>query len=228
MRSATTDAHGNYTLTDVPPGTYNLAPSCSDYVFYPSSRSITVVSHLREQNFTALLPHLVSGRVTDSAGNGVAGVTISDGMRSATTDAQGFYALSGVPAGAYTLTPSRDGYAFAPASRTVTVTGEVSGQDFTATLATYVIRGRVTDGAGNGVAGVTISDGARSVTTDAQGFYALSGVPAGAYTLTPSRDGYAFAPASRTVTVAGEVSGQDFTVSSSAGQYRVFLPLTVR
>jgi inhibitor of cysteine peptidase len=110
----------------------------------------------------------------------------------------------------------------------VTVTGDLSGPDVTATLVTYAIRGRVTDGAGNGVAGVTISDGTRSATTDAQGFYALSGVPAGAYTLTPSRDGYAFAPASRTVTVAGEVSGQDFTVSSSAGQYRVFLPLTVR
>jgi inhibitor of cysteine peptidase len=228
MRSATTDMDGNYTLTDVPPGTYNLTPSCSDYVFHPSSRSITVVSHLREQNFTALLPHIVSGRVTDSAGNGVAGVTVSDGTRSATTDAQGFYALSGVPAGAYTLTPSLDGYAFAPASRPVTVTGELSGQDFTATLVTHAVRGRVTDNAGNGVAGVTISDGTRSVMTDAQGFYALSGVPAGAYTLTPSRDGYAFAPASRTVTVAGDLSGQDFTVSSSTGQYRVFLPLTVR
>jgi inhibitor of cysteine peptidase len=190
--------------------------------------TINAGRNLNRQDFAILPTYTVSGQVTDGAGNGIAGVTISDGTRSATTDAQGFYALSGVPAGAYTLTPSRDGYAFAPASRTVTVTGEVSGQDFTATLATYVIRGRVTDGAGNGVAGVTISDGARSVTTDAQGFYALSGVPAGAYTLTPSRDGYAFAPASRTVTVAGEVSGQDFTVSSSAGQYRVFLPLTVR
>jgi len=230
VRSALTDQYGVYLVKRIPPGTYTLTPSHSSLVFSPSSRTVTVNAgrNLNRQDFAILPTYTVSGQVTDGAGNGIAGVTISDGTRSATTDAQGFYALSGVPAGAYTLTPSRDGYAFAPASRTVTVTGEVSGQDFTATLVTYAIRGRVTDGAGNGVAGVTISDGARSVTTDAQGFYALSGVPAGAYTLTPSRDGYAFAPASRTVTVAGEVSGQDFTVSSSAGQYRVFLPLTVR
>jgi inhibitor of cysteine peptidase len=229
MRSATTDAQGFYALSGVPAGAYTLTPSRDGYAFAPASRTVTVTGEVSGQDFTAtLVTYAIRGRVTDGAGNGVVGVTISDGTRSATTDAQGFYALSGVPAGAYTLTPSRDGYAFAPASRTVTVTGDLSGQDFTATLVTYAIRGRVTDGAGNGVAGVTISDGTRSATTDAQGFYALSGVPAGAYTLTPSRDGYAFAPASRTVTVAGDLSGQDFTVSSSAGHYRVFLPLTVR
>ena len=125
----------------------------------------------------------ISGRVTDGAGNGVAGVTVSAGARSATTDATGFYTISGLPTGVYTLTATRSGYQITPASRTVTVSDHLSGQDFIATLLTYTVGGRVTDGAGNGVAGVTVSAGARSATTDATGFYTISGLSSGVYAL---------------------------------------------
>ncbi len=74
----------------------------------------------------------VSGRVT-SAGTGLAGVTISDGTRSTTTGADGSYILIGVPPGGFTLTPSRSGFRFDPAARAITVTGDLTNQDFTAT-----------------------------------------------------------------------------------------------
>ncbi len=73
----------------------------------------------------------VSGQVTHN-GTALAGVTISDGTRTAMTDTNGNYTLS-VPAGSYTLTPSLSGYIFTPATRNVTVSGDVSGQNFTAT-----------------------------------------------------------------------------------------------
>ncbi|MDW8145466.1 MAG: carboxypeptidase regulatory-like domain-containing protein [Roseiflexaceae bacterium] len=158
------------------------------------------------------LPHYtITGSIRDASGAPVAGVTVSDGVRSATTDASGNYALANVPAGTYILTPSRSGYAFSPPNRTVTVSGNVSGVDFTAALLRYTIAGRVLDNSGNPVAGVTVSDGVRSATTDASGNYALANVPAGTYILTPSRSGYAFSPPNRTVTVSGNVSGVDFT-----------------
>jgi inhibitor of cysteine peptidase len=168
----------------------------------------------------------ISGRVTDGAGNGVAGVTVSAGARSATTDANGFYAISGLPTGVYTLTATRSGYQITPASRTVTVNDHLNGQDFTATLLTYTIGGRVTDSAGNGVAGVTVSAGERSATTDANGFYALSGLSSGVYALRAEKPGCLIEPAQRAVTLPPDHDAQDFTAICITE--RAFLPLVIR
>jgi inhibitor of cysteine peptidase len=153
-------------------------------------------------------------------------VTVSAGARSATTDANGFYAISGLPTGVYTLTATRSGYQITPASRTVTVNDHLSGQDFTATLLTYTISGRVTDGAGNGVAGVTVSAGARSATTDANGFYAISGLSSGVYALRAEKPGCLIEPAQRAVTLPPGQDAQDFTVICPTE--RAFLPLVIR
>ena len=77
--------------------------------------------------------------------------------------------------------------------------------------ATVAISGRVTDGTGDGIAGVAVSVGAAgSATTDGNGAYTLSGLAVGTYTLTPSKSGYIFSPSSRAVTVPPDASGQDF------------------
>ncbi|RRR73443.1 MAG: hypothetical protein EI684_08725 [Candidatus Viridilinea halotolerans] len=166
----------------------------------------------------------VSGRVTLN-NTGLAGVTISDGTRTAITDSNGNYTLSGLPAGSYTLTPTRSGYTFSPTSRNVTVSGNLTGQNFTATeqqAATYSVRGRITTNDGTALAGVTISDGTRTTTSDSNGNYTLSGLPAGSYTLTPTRSGYTFSPTSRNVTVSGNLTGQDFTATEQpAATYSV-------
>ncbi|MGQ9550122.1 MAG: carboxypeptidase regulatory-like domain-containing protein [Roseiflexus sp.] len=227
-RSALTDAQGFYTLTGVPSGGYALVPSHDDYTFTPYRRWIAVNGDLSGQDFSAICESCsISGRVTDGSGNGITGATVSIGMHYATTDMHGNYTLTGIPPGTYNIAPSYSDYRFNPSSRSITVVSHLREQNFTA-LPPHIISGQVIDGAGNGVAGVSVSDGTRSALTDAQGFYTLSGVSEGVYTLTPSRDGYAFTPAIRTVVVTGDVEGQDFTVSSLAEQYRVFLPLTVR
>ncbi len=76
----------------------------------------------------------ISGRVTDRSGNGVAGVTVSAGVGgSAVTGSDGRYTICPPYAGTYTLTPSKSGYAFSPASIAgVWVSGPVSGKDFIA------------------------------------------------------------------------------------------------
>ncbi len=74
----------------------------------------------------------VAGQVKDTNGAGIPGVTISaGGSYVTTTDVNGHYTLSGVAAGAYTITPSRSGHAFCPGNLKVTVSADLSGQDFT-------------------------------------------------------------------------------------------------
>jgi pimeloyl-ACP methyl ester carboxylesterase len=75
--------------------------------------------------------YTVSGGVTDANNNPIAGVTMSAGGGHTTnTDSNGNYTLGALPAGTYTLTPSKSGYTFNPASRTVSVPPDTTGKDF--------------------------------------------------------------------------------------------------
>ena len=216
-RSATTDTSGNYTLSGVPAGSYTVTPSKSGVTFSPSSMSVTVsTANVSGVNFAAVSStYTVSGTVTDSFGAALSGATVSDGTRSATTGTSGTYTLSGVPNGTYTVTPSKSGTAFSPSSRSVTVSGaNMSGVNFASVLNTYTVSGTVTNTSGAGLSGVMVSDGTRTATTSSTGAYSITGVPAGSYTLTPSRSGYSFTPASRSVSVTtASVSGMNFTGS---------------
>ncbi len=163
----------------------------------------------------------ISGRVT-LGGAGLAGVTVSAGGQSATTAADGGYTIAAVPAGEQTVTPGLEDYIFEPASRQVTLDADITGMDFTAQAATHSISGRVTLGSA-GLAGVTVSAGGQSATTDAGGDYTIGAVPAGEQTVTPGLEDYIFEPASRQVTLDADITGVDFTaVIEGAG--RVFLP----
>ena len=211
--SATTDASGGYTLEGLPTGTHLLTPSKSGYIFSPASQSATVPPSALGINFTGTaIPSVVTGSVKDAAGVGIAGVTISGGGRSTTTDVGGGYTLEGLLTGTHTLTPSKSGYTFSPVARAVTVPPNALGINFTGRATTSVVTGSVKDTAGVGIAGVvSISGGGRSTTTDAGGGYTLEGLPAGTHTLTPSKSGYTFSPASKSVIVPPNALGINFT-----------------
>jgi hypothetical protein len=95
--------------------------------------------------------------------------------------------------------------------------------DYTVPPSTFKVSGRITDSAGRGVSGVTLTaTGGITTTTDTAGNYTLTGLKNGAYTLTPSKGGYAFDPASRTINVAGgDLLGQNFTLVAVAGRLAV-------
>lgn len=77
-------------------------------------------------------PYSIFGRVTTEDGN-LSGVTISDNAgHSTTTDGYGNYALIGLEATTYTITPSKNGYTFSPELRNVSVPPGATGQDFVA------------------------------------------------------------------------------------------------
>ncbi|HVH13959.1 MAG TPA: carboxypeptidase regulatory-like domain-containing protein, partial [Longimicrobium sp.] len=82
---------------------------------------------------------------------------------------------------------------------------------------TGTVSGTVTEAEGGPVAGATVSIAAlrRTVVTNEQGRYSLTGVPAGTHTVLASRIGRS--TQSRQVTVAaGQTATADFTLSSSA------------
>ena len=76
----------------------------------------------------------------------------------------------------------------------------------------FWISGRVVDGSGLGISGVTVSAGSGgSATTDANGDYVINHVITGTYTLTPTKLCHSFSPPTRTVTVPPDAEDQDFT-----------------
>ncbi len=177
----------NMSLTGLTNSTFYYYRVLSKDAAGNSSASVT-------QSFTTLVaPGSISGTVRDAAtAAGLSGATVSDGTRSATTDASGNYSLSAVPAGTYTVTASRAGYTAASQSVTV-VAGATSVANFSlnAAATTGTITGRVTNSStGQPIAGARVTDGTRSTVTDANGYYTLANVPASSYRVTASATGY--------------------------------------
>lgn len=316
-RETFTVSNGSWTLNDVPAGSPSLSASKFDYTFTPGfAQPVTVSASQTGLDFTATQngPYFIGGKVNWN-GTGVAGVTVSNGTLTATTNSSGDYSLGPLPTGRYRLTATRPGWLFNPAiangqvevfganvsnyqfyaaggylagvitgsgitvaptvtdgERTVTASnrgggiggsqgggggdggtewsftlsnvpagqwnlvasspgvvltpvftnpvtvaangGYASGFDFVATVgARYTITGTVKSGP-TGIPGVTVSDGTRSSITDSLGRFVITGVPAGSFTVTPTRSGYTFVPANRAVTVSNaNVANVNFDTS---------------
>ncbi|PKN52271.1 MAG: hypothetical protein CVU55_06980 [Deltaproteobacteria bacterium HGW-Deltaproteobacteria-13] len=141
---------------------------------------------------------VISGTLTGDAYKNVTIRMTGDSTTSITTDANGKFSFSNVENGHYTITPSVDGYSFAPESQTVTVSGaSVTGIDFVSTWSGYSISGTVTGPGKEGVT-LTLKKGDAligSTTTDADGKYTITNITLnGDYTITPKLAGYKFTP----------------------------------
>src|SRR5271165_1007384 len=224
--TATTTANpsGSYTFTGLLNGSYTVTPSKTGYAFTPASQAVTVNgANVSAVNFssTTTQTYSISGTIS-GAGASAATVTLT-GASTATTTANtsGSYTFTGLPNGSYTVTPSKTGYAFTPASQAVTVNGaNVSAVNFSSTAQTYSISGTIS-GAGASAATVTLTGASTATTTtNTSGGYTFTGLLNGSYTVTPSKTGYVFTPASQAVTVNGaNVSAVNF--SSTAQTYSI-------
>jgi len=185
-----------FTITNAQPS--NSGP----YTISVSNRLGIVISP--PATLTVCPPFSISGHVFDGT-NGLSGVTITADTNSAVTDLTGSYNLSNVVCGNYFVFAAKTGYRFS-APQEVILGPSAANIDFTVAAPVYTISGRVL-ASGTGLSGVTVS-GARP--TDNNGAFSLS-VPAGTnIVLTPSKTGYNFIPASRTVTVPPDATNQDF------------------
>ena len=76
------------------------------------------------------LAYTISGRVTTQSGTPLPGMVVSTAVGSSTTDADGNYTITDLPAGTYDISPTLPGYSFAPSMRSVSVPPDATSQDF--------------------------------------------------------------------------------------------------
>jgi hypothetical protein len=127
----------------------------------------------------------ISGRITDvNTMLGVDAVRVTAGARSALSDSNGDYTIVGVAPTSTTVGAAKPGWTLSP-SFTNPVTVPAMGAtniNFNAIRAGFGIFGNVTS-VGQPLANVTISAGAYTTISSAQGTYQLTNIPNGQYTL---------------------------------------------
>ena len=221
-REAFTSADGLYTLTNVPAGSFTVSAARPDFTFTRGfAAPLTVSASQAGLDFTAtaVAGYALRGKVTFGATN-LAGVTVTDGSRAATTNATGDYVLTGVPTGRYTLTASKPGWELRPGFTNPldVFGGDVAALNFFATGQT--LYGSIPT-AGVATAPV-VTDGVRTVTATAGGAnwtYYLSSVPNGSWTLVATSPGVTLTPGSfmNPVQVLGMSQGNlNFQVTAGA------------
>ncbi len=195
--------------------------------------SVTNVSVLAGQNTDLgtialyAVVHSISGTIT-SGGVGVPGVFLTLTEEGSTvpvtgqTDSTGYYTISGLFAGNYTVVASSPAYILSPSSLSVTVsTANVTGQDFTATPLTYSLQGTVTNGSGTGIGGVTVTVNSgshvSSALSDTTGHYIITGLPNSTYSVSAFLTGYAFTPASGGILIYNANSPDYNFIGSNTG-----------
>jgi large repetitive protein len=189
-QTQTTGATGKFSMTGLPTGSQNIGIAAPG--FLPYSKSITLVAGTQDMTF------LMSQTVTQAALSGtatsidtgavLAGVHISAGGKSTTTDSDGNYSLTGLTVGTVTGSASLSGYATVTKSITL-VTGQNTWNPQLTDLGnvTGTVKDSVTSVA---LAGVTVKLGTMTATTNAAGQYTISKVPSGPYNMTFSLSGY--------------------------------------
>jgi hypothetical protein len=210
-RNAVSGANGSYLLTGVRYGPCILAPTLNGYTFSPAFIPLTVTSSLIDQNFVATpIPvFTIGGRVIDSdSGEAIGGVQVTDGARTTFTDAGGFYVLSGVPGGNYTISAAKSGYSLSGATSVVVVNANVNGINFTArkNVSVYNASGMIKPFSAGipsaCVSGAQIAYGIGSSVSASDGSFTLAGLPPGAYAVTPVKAGCTYTPSTQIVTIS--------------------------
>jgi hypothetical protein len=236
--STTSDASGNYSMSGFAAGTYTVTPSKSGCTFSPASSSVTITSANVTANFTASCG---SGDTQLTSGVGVADSVTLNGWKyyyisvpagatnltfattNATADVDIYTQFNAKPTSTtyvcrpYTSSGNETCSQANPSSGTwwVGVNGYAAGSyTITATVtmpvATFSISGSA------GTSGATVTAGSQGATSDASNNYTISGLANGTYTVTPSKSGCTFSPASQSVSVTGaNVTGINFTASCS-------------
>jgi len=215
-KTATTGSLGTYSFTGLSNGTYTVTPGKTGYIFDPTSNNVTISGASQNGvDFTAYPTYSISGTVIGAVQEGVVMTLYISGVPTiaTTTDSSGSYSFTGLTTDGYTVTPSKSGYTFTPASKFVfIINANQTDVNFTSSFATYSISGIVSGEVKAGVTMTLSGDASSTITTDLSGNYNFTGLLNGNYTVTPSKINYTFDPPSIPITIADDnQTGVNFT-----------------
>ena len=197
--STTTGTDGSFLLPGIPAGGYTVTVSKATYTTYVGSLGIS--ANLTGLNFSLVQPsYTVSGtvRAGSTAGALLSGAAVSIAGKTATTDANGAFSLSGIVAGSYPVTIVLPGYAaFTSSPLAVNANLVVTAA---LTRLSYTVSGVVKSSTGAALAGVSVTVAGKTALTGSTGAYSLDGIPSGTCAMSASLPGYApFANSALTV-----------------------------
>jgi hypothetical protein len=166
----------------------------------------------------------LQGTVTNASTSAVisgATVTIAGGA-STTTNSNGFYQFTNVTPGTYSVTASATGYNASTANGVSVTAGNTTTQNFALTPTgptTGTLQGTVTNASTSAAisgATVTIAGGA-STTTNSSGFYQITNVTPGTYSVTASATGYNTGTNTGVSVTAGNTTTSNFALAAVSG-----------
>ncbi len=223
--STLTDGAGAYTLSNVPTGDRQIAFSAAGYADVGRSQTVTAGGTFTVDVALAP-PGSVDGVVTDATtANPIAGATVTYPGGSTTTDANGAYSVTGLPAGAQPFSAAATGYDSLAKTGTVIAGGQAT-LDFALDPAATYITGDVRDASTTQpIPAATVSlTGGGDYVADQFGRYRID-VPPGTYTVTASAPGYF--PVSHAVDVtAGAYASMDFSLTLRPASTKV-VPVSI-
>jgi len=161
--------------------------------------------------------YTISGSVKTAAGAAIPGVILMPNTGStATSDSSGNYSLTVASGWTGTVTPYRSGYTFTSSLSYSNVTSNKTNQNYIGTSQTptsYTVSGSVKDTNSTGVSGVTLSlsNSGGTATSAGTGFYTATVSSGWSGTVTPSKTGCTFTPASQTFSSVTSNQSQNFT-----------------
>jgi hypothetical protein len=198
---ATTDANGLYTFSRDPFGYTGPWTFTANAAGHASSSVTTTIPNgaTTTENFILLPLGAITGLITDGNMTPVAGATVAMGLVSTQSDATGHYTLTGLTPGVGNVTVTAGGFDVATISALV-LSGVTGTLNVALVKGSGVITGTATDDLGTPVPGATVVVGQVLTTTDANGSYTVSGIPAGQVKVTAS------APRSQTQSSVVQIS----------------------
>lgn len=233
--SALTSINGTYNLTGLTPGAVSVTASLNGYTSVSGSGLVSAggVLTFSPSIFSLGQPPAttsgIAGQVKDSVtGLPIDGVTINvTGSVTATTNtsSDGSYSLNGLTPGPVVITASKTGYASVSGAGTL-VAGSLVLFSPSLQNTAGTISGQVVDAVTNApLAGVTLSVGVGNITTTTanDGRFSVSGIAAGAYSLSFTRLGYTTKSIAAVLVTAGATADlQIVTLIKAASAVSIF------
>ncbi|MBS9463475.1 T9SS type A sorting domain-containing protein [Flagellimonas sp. 389] len=224
--TVTTDASGQYSVTEDLSWSGSISASLQGYTFSPVNIQVNNLQGDDTGNDFVGTPivnrYTVSGTVNDDKGNPLENVILNGFSTTVTTNASGQYSVTEALSWSGSISASLQGYTFSPVNIQVNnLQVDSRGNDFTGIRLgnQYTISGTVRNEKGNPLENVTLKGFTTMVTTNANGKYLATENENWSGSIVPLFEDLVFTPQLLVVTNLNEDMLQDFKGEKSLNMF---------